>query len=48
MANEIEDEGMIRRYLLGQLAEDERQTLEEKMMSDSELYNQCSWQRTDG
>ncbi len=39
MANEIEDEGMIRRYLLGQLAEDERQQLEERTMTDTELFN---------
>jgi CHAT domain-containing protein/Tfp pilus assembly protein PilF len=38
MGHEIEDE-VIRRYLLGQLAEDERQQLEEKIMVDNELFN---------
>ena len=38
MGYEIEDE-VIRRYLLIQLAEDERQQLEEKIMADNELFN---------
>jgi tetratricopeptide (TPR) repeat protein len=38
MGYEIEDE-VIRRYLLGHLAEDERQQLEEKIMVDNELFN---------
>jgi CHAT domain-containing protein/Tfp pilus assembly protein PilF len=38
MGYEIEDE-VIRRYLLAQLAEDERQQLEEKIMVDNELFN---------
>ena len=39
MGYEIEEEGMISRYLLGRLAEDEQQQLEEKIMVDNELFN---------
>jgi CHAT domain-containing protein/tetratricopeptide (TPR) repeat protein len=39
MAHENQDQGLMRRYLLGQLAEDERQKFEETMMADNELYN---------
>jgi CHAT domain-containing protein len=39
MGYQIEEEGMIRRYLLGRLAEDERQQLEEKIMANNELFN---------
>ena len=38
MGYEIEGE-VIRRYLLGQLTEDERQQLEERIMVDTELFN---------
>jgi CHAT domain-containing protein len=40
MANGIEDEGTIRRYLLGQMSEDERQQLEERIMTDTDFFNQ--------
>jgi CHAT domain-containing protein/Flp pilus assembly protein TadD len=40
MAHENQDEGLIRRYLLGQLAEDEQDQLEEKMMADTDFFNQ--------
>ena len=39
MAHENQDDALMRRYLLGQLAEDERQQLEEKMMADNEFFN---------
>ncbi|HYV07046.1 MAG TPA: CHAT domain-containing protein [Blastocatellia bacterium] len=39
MAGENQDHDLMRRYLLGQLAEDELQKFEEKMMADNELYN---------
>ncbi|MFY9609408.1 MAG: hypothetical protein WAU45_12435, partial [Blastocatellia bacterium] len=39
MANENDEGGLIRRYLLGQISGDEREQLEEMMMSDDELYN---------
>lgn len=39
MAHENQDEGLIRRYLLGQLAEDELQRLEERLMADNEFFN---------
>ncbi|MEK6299978.1 MAG: CHAT domain-containing protein [Acidobacteriota bacterium] len=39
MADENQDDGLMRRYLLSQLAEDERQQFEEAMMADNELYN---------
>src|SRR5258707_1321711 len=39
MAHEDQDGGLIRRYLLGQLSEDELQRLEEKMMADNEFFN---------
>lgn len=41
MAHENDDDSLIRRYLLGQVTEDERQQLEEKMMADTELYNRA-------
>ena len=40
MAHENRDESLIRRYLLGRLAEDELQQLEERMMVDNEFYDQ--------
>ena len=40
MGLRIEDEGLIRGYLLGQLTEHEREQLEKRMMTDSELYDQ--------
>src|SRR5947207_12411436 len=39
MGHENPDDGLIRRYLLGQLAEGEGEQLEEKMMADNELFN---------
>jgi CHAT domain-containing protein/Tfp pilus assembly protein PilF len=39
MAHDNDEDGLIRRYLLGQLAEDEREQLEEKMMADNELFD---------
>ena len=39
MAHENSEDGLIRRYLLGQLEEDELGQLEEKMMADNELFN---------
>lgn len=39
MAQENQDIGLIRRYLLGQLSEDELRRLEEKMMADNEFFN---------
>lgn len=39
MAHENPDDGQIRRYLLGQLEEDELGQLEEKMMADNELFD---------
>ena len=39
MAHKNKDDGLIRRYLLGQLSEDERDQLEEKMMADNDLFN---------
>lgn len=39
MGHENQDEGLIRRYLLGQLAEDELQRLEERLMADDDLFN---------
>lgn len=39
MAHENQGEDLIRRYLLGQLAEDEREHVEEKMMADNEFFN---------
>lgn len=39
MAQENQDGGLIRRYLLGQLSEDELQRLEEKMMAENEFFN---------
>jgi len=39
MAHETPDDGLIRRYLLGRLAEGEREQLEEKMMADNEFFN---------
>jgi CHAT domain-containing protein len=39
MAHENQDDGLIRRYLLGRLVEDEREQLEEKMMADNEVFN---------
>jgi CHAT domain-containing protein/Tfp pilus assembly protein PilF len=38
MAQENQDGGLIRRYLLCQLAEDELEQLEEKMMADNEFF----------
>ena len=35
----IEDEDVIRRYLLGQLSEDEREQFEKRMMTDNDLYD---------
>jgi CHAT domain-containing protein/Tfp pilus assembly protein PilF/anti-sigma-K factor RskA len=40
MAYQNQDDGLIRRYLLGQLGEDEREQLEERMMVDNELFDQ--------
>lgn len=40
MDRRIEDEGLIRRYLLGELTEDERQQFEKRMMIDTELDNE--------
>jgi CHAT domain-containing protein len=39
MAHENQDDGLIRRYLLGRLGEDEREQLEEKMLADNEVFN---------
>src|SRR6266404_575109 len=39
MGHENPDDGLIRRYLLGQLAEGELEQLEEKMMADNELFS---------
>jgi CHAT domain-containing protein/tetratricopeptide (TPR) repeat protein len=39
MERKIEEKNLIRRYLLGQLTEDELQQLEKRMMTDSELFN---------
>jgi CHAT domain-containing protein/lipopolysaccharide biosynthesis regulator YciM len=39
MDHENRDDGLIRRYLLAQLAEDELERLEERMMADNELFN---------
>jgi len=39
MAHENRDEGLIRRYLLGRLADDELQQLEERMMAENEFYD---------
>jgi CHAT domain-containing protein len=35
----IEDDVLIRRYLLGQLSEDEREHVEKRLMTDNELYD---------
>lgn len=40
MAQENQDGGLISRYLLGRLPEDELEQLEERMMADSELFDQ--------
>jgi len=40
MAHENRDDGLIRRYLLGRLGEDELQQLEERIMVDNELFDQ--------
>ena len=40
MAQENQDVGLIRRYLLGRLQEDELEKLEERMMVDNEFYDQ--------
>lgn len=40
MTRESEDEPVIRKYLLGQLSEDEQRDLEERIMVDSELFDQ--------
>lgn len=40
MAQENQDGGLIRRYLLGRLREDELERLEEKIMADTEFFNQ--------
>jgi len=39
MAHENPEDGLIRRYLLGQLEEDELGKLEEKMMADNEFFD---------
>jgi hypothetical protein len=39
MAHENQDDGLIRRYLLSQLAEDEREQLEERMMADNSFFD---------
>jgi CHAT domain-containing protein/cytochrome c-type biogenesis protein CcmH/NrfG len=39
MAHENDEEGLIRRYLLGRLVEDELLRVEEKIMADTEFFN---------
>jgi len=39
MAHENQDGGLIKRYLLGQLAESEREQVEEKMMVDNDFFS---------
>jgi hypothetical protein len=40
MSQQIEDEGYIRRYLLGELSEEEQEQIERRLLSDEEYYQQ--------
>ena len=43
MELKIEDQRLIREYLLGELTEDGREQFEKRMMTDSELFNQVAF-----
>src|SRR6185295_13895306 len=40
MSGNIEDRGVVKRYLLGELTDQERERFEVQMMSDTELFNE--------
>jgi hypothetical protein len=37
--NQLPDQNMMRRYVLGNVSEEERSTFELRLMSDNELYD---------